>query len=381
MRRVFLVSVSVGLAGIERRFVNLWRLLRARGRVEPILVVSSVQARILRAAGLLPDDADGVVENPVSPAVAWLTEAEVPAALALPKVVLQSRLLGRGYQRRWSSMQATSGAVLHLGLPCSAITPPDMPAVYECVHAGLGGFRSRHFRIAARRRVVVHCQTARIHRALDATYAGLHPKWETVTNPTYFAHYPEGEPAVRDSQVLAFVGRLVPMKAPLLFIEAVAQARRRGALWKVLMLGDGPMRGEVEAAIRTHGLTGVVQPTFEPDAPARLAEAAVFASLQTGDNYGSQALLEAMGAGCAIVATNVGQTADIVTPEVGICVSPTGEAVADALCRLWADPEGTRARGLAAAHRARTVFSADRYAAFVESLYERAVQFHREEAP
>jgi len=238
-------------------------------------------------------------------------------------------------------------------------------------------FGSYHFRRAATRRWVIHCQTERIHRGLDAEYAERAPRWETVTSASYFAHYADAPGAARDPRVIAFVGRFMAIKNPILFLEAVARARQRGCDCRVLMLGEGPMRREVDAAIARHKLADAVTITFTKDVASRLATAGSYVSLQTGDNYGSQAMLEAMGAGCAIIASDVGETNRIITDEVGLRVSLTVDAVADAIEQLVGNPERTRRLGARAAEVARTQYSADAYAASLEALYERAVQYHR----
>lgn len=53
---------------------------------------------------------------------------------------------------------------------------------------------------------------------------------------------------------LLFVGRLCGDKGPLLLIDAVARLRREGVAVELAMVGDGPMRSEIEAMIERHGL-------------------------------------------------------------------------------------------------------------------------------
>jgi glycosyltransferase involved in cell wall biosynthesis len=265
-----------------------------------------------------------------------------------------------------------------MGLPCSGLNPPDVPAVYECVDSTFERLGSNHYRRASRRRCIIHCQTDRIRSALDARYAPHGPRWQTVTNPIYFADYgPEPPAGDRDPGLVAFVGRLHPIKNPLLLIEAAALARRRGCPCRVMMLGEGPLQRQIKALVARHGLEDVVSIAFQPQVVRSLGKAAIYVSLQTGDNYGSQALLEAMGAGCAIIASDIGLTRQIVTDEVGVRVPLTAEAVCGAIEALVGDPGRTRQLGMAAACIARTRYSADAYASFLESLYERAVQYHR----
>ncbi len=158
----------------------------------------------------------------------------------------------------------------------------------------------------------------------------------------------------------------------MLFVEAIARAREGGVFCRGLMLGEGPLRGAIETRIRTLGLEDHFRVAFVANPEFELAQAAIYVSLQTGDNYPSQALLEAMGAGCAVIASDVGETRRLVTPAVGVCCALDVESIAVAIARMVQDPVGTSVMGTAAAARARTDFSADAYVDFVETLYHEA---------
>jgi glycosyltransferase involved in cell wall biosynthesis len=53
---------------------------------------------------------------------------------------------------------------------------------------------------------------------------------------------------------LVCVGRLAEQKGQLLLVEAVAQLMREGVAIELVLVGDGPMRGEIEKLIVQHGL-------------------------------------------------------------------------------------------------------------------------------
>jgi glycosyltransferase involved in cell wall biosynthesis len=375
LKNVYLVNLSFGLAGIERRFANVWRALRRRGVVFPILVVPSSLAALLDEAGLLPADREGLI---VTPEPAWIRRMRLPASLAIPAAIVRSRIAAMGYRPLWSRIASDPSAVVHIGMNTSALRPPDTPAVYECVDANLEQLDTRHLRRAAKRRCIVHCQTERIRAALDSIFAARAPRWRTVASPMYFAQYDDwpGD-AVRDERLAVFVGRLAPEKNPLLFIDAVARVRAEGLECRAVMLGEGPLRAECESRIREHGLQGAIRIDFVPKPAEVLRRAAVCVTLQPGDNYGSQALLEAMGAGCAIVASDVGETKKLVTEDVGIRTALNTEAVAGALKQLIGSPMETRRLGSAAAHMVRISYSADAYASFLESVYDLAGEHHR----
>jgi len=53
---------------------------------------------------------------------------------------------------------------------------------------------------------------------------------------------------------LVCVGRLAEQKGQLLLVEAAAQLAREGVDFEITLVGDGPMRGEIEKLIERHGL-------------------------------------------------------------------------------------------------------------------------------
>lgn len=378
MRNVYLINLSLGLAGTERRFANIWHELRRRGRVHPILVVPDTLAELLYKAELAaPGDASlwTVREHPFFRALSHLPSTSRGDALI---AWLRSRRLARAYEPVWARIREDPSAVIHIGLNCSSLDPADAPIVYECMDSTLTQLGSRHYVKAAARRSIIHCQTERIRIALEQTMAPRHPIWTTVSSQNYFASYPPEKRAQdsRDSMLVVFVGRLSPEKNPLLFVDAIGRLRAAGLPCRGIMLGQGPMLAQVRARIDTLGLRDALQVEFTARPAERLSSAAVFVSLQAGDNYGSQSLLEAMGSGCAVVATDVGETRRIVTAEVGRLVDFSVESLTDALSTLLRDPVTTARMGAAASRIARTEYSADRYAEFLESLYQRAVEVH-----
>jgi len=180
----------------------------------------------------------------------------------------------------------------------------------------------------------------------------------------------EGPPQTAKEPRIAFVGRLEAVKNPLLFVDAIARLTKRTREFRASMLGDGRMRERVDARIRELGLGGFVDRSFHDRPREVLARSAIFVSLQTMDNYPSQALLEAMACGCAVVATDVGTTRKLVTPDTGVVVPPDPDAVADAISSLIADPARTRRMGCAGREMVLREHSIERYAEHIERLYE-----------
>lgn len=62
-----------------------------------------------------------------------------------------------------------------------------------------------------------------------------------------------------DNQRLVSIGRLSEQKGQLLLVEAAAAVAAKGTQFELVLIGDGPMRAELESAIQRLGLNGIVR--------------------------------------------------------------------------------------------------------------------------
>ena len=106
------------------------------------------------------------------------------------------------------------------------------------------------------------------------------------------------------------------------------------------------------------------------DHPERyLAESLVFLSLQDLNNYPSQALLEAMACGCAVIATDSGETRLLVNDRVGFLVGKDPAEIAGRILFLLQNREKALAMGREARNQVMANHSVTRYGQYVLSLY------------
>ncbi len=168
-----------------------------------------------------------------------------------------------------------------------------------------------------------------------------------------------GQGLEREDIVIALINRLAPEKGLDVAIQGIALALSQLPIRiqqrvKVLIAGEGPLRSQVEAAIQRYKLDGsctLVGEAKPAEVVALLAISDIFLYTGTrGTNY-SMAVLEAMAAGCAVVASTSPQSnAKLLADGRGIAVTPGDTlSVAMALVRLCADREccyqmGQRAR-------------------------------------
>jgi glycosyltransferase involved in cell wall biosynthesis len=144
---------------------------------------------------------------------------------------------------------------------------------------------------------------------------------------------PEGEEVVA-----LYAGRLVPIKRVDVLIRAIAHARAAGAALRLVVLGDGELRPELERLARNLGVARQVTFLGYRDDVVPYLEAADMAVLSSANEGTPVALIEAAAAARPLVGTRVGGVADVVAPGTGRLVkSGDDRALADALVELVAD--------------------------------------------
>lgn len=140
---------------------------------------------------------------------------------------------------------------------------------------------------------------------------------------------------------LLFVGRLVASKAVDVLIGAMPAILAGCPAATLTIVGDGPEKARLEAAAKALGVADRV--TFlgavaNPALPALYRRAAIFVSPSLEEGFGLT-LVEAMACGCAVIASDLPATRDIVVDgETGLTVPPgDSTAIARAALSLLAD--------------------------------------------
>jgi colanic acid/amylovoran biosynthesis glycosyltransferase len=137
------------------------------------------------------------------------------------------------------------------------------------------------------------------------------------------------------------VGRAVPQKAQRVLLEAAAELVRRGCEFDLTVVGDGPLRGELEGFASAAGLSDRVHfagAVGQDSIKAFFAEAQIFCLPSVAEGL-PIVLMEAMAAGVAVVATKITAIPELVADgHSGVLVPPRDAmALADALQRLLGD--------------------------------------------
>lgn len=177
--------------------------------------------------------------------------------------------------------------------------------------------------------------------------------------------------------VVGTVGRLEAVKDQTnlarAFVRALAMSPQAARRLRLVLVGDGPLRGRIESIVRAAGAESLVWFAGErSDVPdiMRGLDCFVLPSLAEGI---SNTLLEAMASGLPVIATRVGANADLM--EDGLSGRLVPRADPDALAReilgYLEDPARARRHGRAGRQIVERRFSLDRMVGDYENLYVR----------
>ncbi len=364
--RVLLVTGRLGPGGTELAVITLARGLARRGRVRPsvaVLADGGRWARELREEGLSVEELglcgplrsfDGlrrlnslrrlIREREIALVHTFLFEADVygmlAAWLARPRAIVTTRRAIKAHRpHHLRAYRCTNGLVDRIVANSEAVRRFTLDR--EDLEAG---------------RVIC------IPNGVDATL------FSSGSRARLRARFGISDEAL----LVGAVGTIKKVKGQDLLLDALTPRLREDPRLRVLFAGDlsRPFGGALRARAAEFG-ERVLLPGTLSDVPDLLAALDLFVLPSRSEGM-SNALLEAMAAGCAIVATAVGGNKENLDGgRVGRLV-PAEEVAAlrEAVLGLLDDPSERARLGARAARRARCEYSLDRMLGRTEDLYE-----------
>lgn len=201
---------------------------------------------------------------------------------------------------------------------------------------------------------------------------GISPN-KILVNPGSFTDYSLCQPATQKENWVVFLARLIEEKGPHLLVQAIPQVLAKEPDVHFYILGEGYFEPEVVKAIQDLGIVDNVTLRFETCPTKILNQSQIFTSLNLLNSYPNQALLEAMGCGNAVVATDIGENYLLVDEKVGVRVPPEPDAIAKAIVDLLCSPNLSKMQK-AARQRAITEHTPERFFEYITTVYRRATQ-------
>lgn len=174
-----------------------------------------------------------------------------------------------------------------------------------------------------------------------------------------------------DGKVVGMMARLFPVKNHAMFLQAAALINQVIPDTRFALVGDGPLRSQLEDMNQELGLASKVT-LFGEQRDVGTYLSAFDIAVLTSDTEGcSNALIEAMALGKPIVATDVGGNREVVNHgETGLLVPRDDpEALAEAIITLLRDTDTAHAMGQRAKDWVVTQFSLERMIHEYQSLW------------
>ncbi|GJL92935.1 glycosyltransferase [Hyphococcus sp.] len=193
-----------------------------------------------------------------------------------------------------------------------------------------------------------------------------------IENGVDFDRLQIGQRAHSASLIVGSLGALRPEKNYARLIAAfIAADRSKGA--RLEIVGSGPEHDRLRAIARDDDRISLPGPSSKP--AEVYAKFDIFA-LSSDTEQAPISLMEAMAAGLPVVATKVGDIADMVAEENLSYITPPGddEAYTHALAQLLQNPSARAAIGAANRKRAKEAFSLDRMVDAHRLLYQQVME-------
>jgi len=179
-------------------------------------------------------------------------------------------------------------------------------------------------------------------------------------------------PPLKDSKlVIGIVCALREEKGLALLVEAFSKVRSELDTMKLVIVGQGPMRAQLEALrdrLDLHDEMLLAPATS--DVAQWMRSIDVFVLPSTSESF-SNALLEAMACGCCVIGSRVGGTPELIIDQTSGLLFDSGDVdgLIGCLKKVIRDENLRNRLASAAAHRAATEFSIERAVKRTEALY------------
>lgn len=373
MAHIAMLIPSLAGGGAERTTLRIAGGLAERGhRVDIVLFGTSIaypaeippKARLVVLCGRgiwesrTPDDMpDGVVWRPERARLGHLLRLGFGVALEFPAaapILLRRAALGRA-RRLARYFERERPDIVFANLPQAEyaafyaarlvpVPPPIVPVARAATQPGTGHSRRRRLLFPAAAHIVAVSRgvAENISRVMDVSAERIAVIYNPAVTPAELRHAEASPPhpwfEESGPPVVLGVGRLAPAKDFLTLIDAFQRVLGKYPC-RLLILGEGPMRAELQGRVRTFGLEDHVSlPGWVDNPYAFMARAALFVLSSRYEGFPG-VLVEALACGCPSVSTDCPSGPSEILEDTD-CLAPVGDpdALARTMLRALARP-------------------------------------------
>jgi glycosyltransferase involved in cell wall biosynthesis len=175
---------------------------------------------------------------------------------------------------------------------------------------------------------------------------------------------------------IGFVGRLEPVKNPLVLVEVVANLKAKGIKVDLEFLGDGSLKQKIEKlAIKLEVIDQITLHGFQEKPENYIVNCDLYIQPSISEGFGI-AIVEAMGLGVPVIASSVGGVPEIIDDGKTGWLLPdvTAETITKAV-DLARNLESSCLKGVGIAGKRSVVdrFTIEKYMNNLDSLYENLI--------
>jgi glycosyltransferase involved in cell wall biosynthesis len=230
----------------------------------------------------------------------------------------------------------------------SVVLPRVSVAMVDITYAQSSSWWDRYFAKQTLRKVYsVDCLSEGVMAGFLKTI-DVQDKEKIRVAPCSFTDYSKVKNSLNRDIDIVMVGRLVPYKGHDLLGKISGQLSQ----YEIHVCGSGLLRPSIPFA-----------KIYEADDSfAILSRAKVSLSLQLFGNYPSQVVLESMASGCAIIATDTGETRKFLDESCAILIPYDADALASAIESLLSNPKKCYQLGQQARKKVLSEHTIERYA-------------------
>jgi glycosyltransferase involved in cell wall biosynthesis len=191
-----------------------------------------------------------------------------------------------------------------------------------------------------------------------------------------FADCAPALPRVPGQLRVGMIARMnTPAKNHRLFLRMAAKLQTRFTNLRFVLVGDGPLRAELEMEAEKMGVRGLVEFLGECGDISSVLASIDVSVLPSASESLSNVILESMAAGVPVVASRVGGNGELISEDRGVLVPAADEdAFTAEVERLLSDPALRAGLGNNARAFARENFSLERMRLRHEELYQELLQ-------
>lgn len=356
-RRVLLVNAGLAAGGAERQIVNTLIGMKASGQCESVallaeyidhapnldfflheLEVAGIEVSQVEHAISLSDDGLSSVQSEVADLLADIAPGLIEEVLNLVEEFRHRRPEVVHAWQDSSSIKAGIAAVIagvpRIVLASRNVTPMNFTYYQDYMYPAyraLASLECVRFLNNSEAGAVDYTQWLGLPRHRFAVVRnGVDLGYLKRADSKAISEYRQSLGIPENAQVVGSIFRFWAEKRPLLWLQTAAVVAKRYPDVHFLVIGEGPMRREMEAFINNNGFKGRVHlPGARPEVSTPLSAMNIF--VLTSEFEGTpNVVLEAQWLGVPVVATDAGGTSESFDHNITglLATNPTAEEIA-----------------------------------------------------